>query len=90
MSHGYGSRLWARTKVLHDRECSDRTCEPHTMSKWYEQAKAELADKDRAALDNIVTIMSGNEWDSDTTEAIYAEVVGTGREIKPLEGDDDG
>lgn len=89
MTHGYGERLWARTRVLHDRECSDRTCEPHTMGKWYEQAKADLVEKDRAALDNLAKIISENEWNSDMMEPVIAEITATGREVKDLDDADD-
>lgn len=39
------------------------------------------ANGDSAALDRVAALMSGNEWDADTTDAVAAVVRSTGRHI---------
>lgn len=41
------------------------------------------------ALDVITEILSGNEWNADTVDAIAAEVKSTGREIRDTEEDEE-
>lgn len=84
----YQSMLDARAIQLHDAECSARTCTPDTMGKWYEIARSEAIIRDGKALDAIEALMSGKEWDSDTTSAVAEIVQSTGREIKDFNDGD--
>lgn len=77
----YQDMLDKRARVLHDAECSDRRCTPDTMGKWYNTARSEAILRDGKALDEIQELMSGKEWDSDTTSAVAQILIGTGRSI---------
>ena len=51
---------------------------------------AGLRVNDKEALDAIAALMSGEEWDSDTTSAISDVVKATGRVVKVAGDDDEG
>lgn len=78
----YQEMLDARAIRLHDAECGDRSCEPHTMGKWYHIARSEAIVRDGKALDFIAAALDGTEWDADHLEVIAEVVRGTGRQVR--------
>lgn len=74
--------------------CTPNTCKERdegTVDLDYTITPQEVrARLDKSALDAIRDLMSGAEWDSDTTEAVARIVQQTGREIlQPDEVEDD-
>lgn len=81
----YQEMLDKRAIQLHDAECSERTCTPDTMGKWYKIARSEAIVRDGKALDFIEQVMSGTEWSADTLDVIANIVEATGRKIEGIE-----